>query len=110
LQRNVLVIKSADVETPFLPESELPHFARLNSYESMEEDRITETIKTSVQTSQPSTSQSASNNNQPEENIRQLMNLGYSRAESVDALTACGGDVSMAKIRLITKSLQVPGK
>jgi len=31
LQRNVLVFKSANIETKFLSESELPRFARLNN-------------------------------------------------------------------------------
>jgi hypothetical protein len=38
LQRNVLVFKSANIETKFLSESELPKFARLNN--NGEEDEI----------------------------------------------------------------------
>ena len=37
LSRNVLVIKSANIETKFLPESELPSFARLNHQDNSEE-------------------------------------------------------------------------
>jgi hypothetical protein len=103
------VIKSADVETRFLPESELPNFARLNSHEPMEEEQLSETIRTSAQTSQPTTSQSTMSHKHPDEKIRELMNLGYSQDDSVDALNACAGDVNMAKIRLISKSLQLPG-
>ncbi len=51
MQRNVLVIKSADIETNFLPESELPSFARLHSYDSAEEEMLEETIKASAHSS-----------------------------------------------------------
>ena len=37
LSRNVLVIKSANIETKFLPESELPTFARLNHQDTSDE-------------------------------------------------------------------------
>ena len=36
LQRSVLIFKSANIETKFLPESDLPMFARLNHGEEME--------------------------------------------------------------------------
>jgi len=37
LERNVLIIKSSRIETKFLPEAELPHFARLNTHDSVED-------------------------------------------------------------------------
>lgn len=98
LKRNVLVINSANVETRFLPESELPAHARLNSVDEQELNQ--ELASTSAQHTATSP--------QNEEKIQILCKLGYERNKVIDALNACNGNVDLAKMQLIAQSLMTP--
>ncbi|CAF0933577.1 unnamed protein product [Brachionus calyciflorus] len=94
LERNVLVIKSANVETRFLPESELPAHARLNFQDPSED------IKMEEAKSGPSS--------HSETVVTNLTKLGYSRADVIEALNSSNGDENLAKVKLLAKSLQPP--
>ena len=46
----------------------------------------------------------------PEASITNLMKLGATRSDVLDALKASNGDESQAQIKLLAKMLQSPGK
>ena len=131
----MLVFKSADIETKFLPESELPASARLNSNEESPSSPPQATSSTgklhfqmsythnsnysySIQyvfvqasTSTGSTvpaSSSSGSQTFSEKTIENLVKLGFSRADVIDALRTSDGDENSAKIKLIAKSLTFP--
>lgn len=95
MERNLLVIKSANIETKFLPESELPPSARLNFQDSAEDKKIVE---------------EKLHSSHPESSINNLVNLGYSRNEAIEALNSSNGNEDLAKVKLLAKSLQHPRK
>lgn len=95
MERNLLVIKSANIETKFLPESELPSSARLNFQDSAEDLKMVE--------ENPNSSHS-------ESVIDNLVKLGYSRNEAIEALNLSNGNEDLAKVKLLAKSLQNPRK
>jgi DNA damage-inducible protein 1 len=98
LKKNVLVINSANVETRFLSESELPAHARLNS---MDEQELNQELASTSPQQTPTTPQN-------EEKIQILCKLGYERSKVVDALNASNGNVDLAKMQLIAQSLIAP--
>ena len=98
LDRNVLVIKSANVETRFLSESELPSHARLNFQDPAEDIKMVEDTKAS----------SSSTTNHSESAIKNLTQLGFSRNDAIEALNSSGGNEDLAKVKLFAKSLQSP--
>lgn len=97
LDRNVLVIKSANVETRFLSESELPSHARLNFQDTAEDIKMAEEPKAS-----------SSNTSHSESAITNLTKLGFSRSDAIEALNSSNGNEDLAKIKLLAKSLQSP--
>jgi NACalpha-BTF3-like transcription factor len=95
-----LIFTSAGIETKFLPESELPGFAKPEVAEVADED---DEIKKALEESKKAVSF-------PEEIIRNLMKLGASREDVVAALTESNGDQNMAQVKLLAKLLQSPKK
>ena len=86
LRRNVLEIGSAGVVLPFLGESEIP---------SGVEDATPSTPSTpSTPVADDGLPRSAPHVN--EEKVSQLIGLGFTRAQAVEALRATGGDVDLA--------------
>ncbi|CDO94652.1 unnamed protein product [Kluyveromyces dobzhanskii CBS 2104] len=113
------VLKISDVETPFLPESEIPK----DSLPGIPTPAIDEVRKAALkrdQKSVQSTDTAGSNNfkqlqtqssgaagaagtsstqataSYPESHLQQLINLGFSRKEAIDALNKTGGNVDYA--------------
>jgi len=117
LQRSVLIFKSANIETKFLPESDLPMFARLN-HGGEEMDVGTDSKATPRQEKQAakrssSTSpsrQAGSDKSYPEAVINNLLKLGATRADVLEALNTSNGDENSAKIKLLARMLQSPKK
>lgn len=118
LQKNALIFSSANIETKFLPESELPGFARPGNdqepSQDQEMDDVSKAIEESKKTaSAPSTSKSSvegSSSDFPESVVSALLKLGASRPDVIDALKECNGDQNQAQIKLLAKLLKSPSK
>jgi len=134
LESNDLVIGAAT--TPFLSESELPEYARLNVESlgavAMDEDQqLAEALAQSAQDTAtaagPSTSRGASSSSQvssgtrpatqnsgtrpaaySEADVRRLVEMGFSRSQVIDELTRSNGNVDLAIGALFAKSFQMP--
>ncbi|KAH8236677.1 hypothetical protein KR026_008170 [Drosophila bipectinata] len=127
LQRNLLIIGTTGTTTPFLPESELPASARLtgNSEESMEQQAIEDAIEQSKREgggggaedgasgSGTTTAGSAitagggPNTIQPfdrftEQDVTDLMELGFQRGQVLTALRVCNGNKQLASSVLLS--------
>ncbi|KAH8286800.1 hypothetical protein KR018_011744 [Drosophila ironensis] len=128
LQRNLLIIGTTGTTTPFLPENELPASARLtgNSEESMEQEAIADAIEQSRREgggggagagaggTATTTAGSASimgggpNTIQPldrftEQDVSDLMELGYPRSDVITVLRLCGGNKQVASSVLLSR-------
>ncbi|KAH8420600.1 hypothetical protein KR009_011953 [Drosophila setifemur] len=125
LQRNLLIIGTTGTKTPFLPESELPVGARLtgNSEDSMEQQAISDAIEQSKReggggaggasgSGSGSTSAIAAgggpNTIQPldrftEQDVSDLMELGYPRSDVLTVLRLCGGNKQVASSVLLSR-------
>lgn len=114
LERNILVIKSAKIETKFLTENELPLSARPqyadDHSEEMPEVKVNPESKATPGTSSSKQSTASSSSQHSESVIESLVKLGFSRSDVIDALNTNGGDENRAKITLLAKSLQFPKK
>lgn len=119
LKNNVL--KISDVETPFLPESEIPKDSPLQAMTTPAADEVRNAaLKRQAQNSASKTSNAEGDQSTsklpkvsptvtnasgtpinpskefPEEHIKQLVDLGFSRKEAIDALEKTGGNVDYA--------------
>lgn len=135
LQKNVLRIGTTGTETPFLPENVLPECARLSGTASEDEAKaLEESMKLAEQKSIQEAlarsksgssdgagpSSSASSTGVPsssavpmdvtetlkEDDVREIINLGFSREQAVAELSKFNGDKKMASASLFAKSLQ----
>ncbi|XP_001354680.3 protein DDI1 homolog 2 [Drosophila pseudoobscura] len=116
LQRNLLIIGTTGTTTPFLPESELPVGARLtgNPEEQAEQQAIAEAMEQSRREGGASTSTSAlarfgANTIQPmdpftEQDVSDLMALGYPRGDVLIVLKQCGGNKQVARSLLLSRN------
>ncbi|KAH8245107.1 hypothetical protein KR032_004840 [Drosophila birchii] len=121
LQRNLLIIGTTGTTTPFLPESELPAGARLtgNSDDSFEQQAIADAIEQSKReggggSAGSSTSGSGPNTIQPldrftEQDVTDLMALGYPRSDVLTVLRMCGGNKQAASSVLLSRNAAASG-
>ncbi|XP_016999708.1 protein DDI1 homolog 2 isoform X2 [Drosophila takahashii] len=118
LQRNLLIIGTTGTTTPFLPESELPVSARLtgNSEESMEQEAIANAIEQSKRESGGGLSGAGGGPNtiQPldrftEQDVTDLMALGYPRSDVLTVLRLCGGNKQAASSVLLNRNAAASG-
>ncbi|XP_017056115.1 protein DDI1 homolog 2 [Drosophila ficusphila] len=114
LQRNLLIIGTTGTTTPFLPESELPVSARLtgNSEESMEQEAIANAIEQSKRES--GGAGGGPNTIQPldqftEQDVTDLMALGYPRSDVLTVLRLCGGNKQAASSVLLNRNAAASG-
>lgn len=111
LERHVLVIKSANIETKFLTENELPLSARPQYADELSEEMPEAKVTPGTSSSKGNTaSKSNSSSGHSESVINGLVKLGFSRGDVIDALNTSDGDENRAKITLLAKSLQFPKK
>lgn len=108
LERNCLVIKSANIETKFLPESELPYFARLNQSEQIDEPELKTIESTNGNNKATTSSTSKLPTNISESAVNNLCKLGFDRKDVIEALSSTNGDENGAKVILIAKSFKAP--
>jgi len=123
LKRNVLVIGSANAETPFLAEADLPACARLTatmdgqaaSSASAEDQMLKQAMEASkaeaAKRLKPDESSSSSLSVLPEdkfseEDVKSLMQYGFERQKVLQELRANNGDVKTATAALFAKSLK----
>ncbi|XP_067637895.1 protein DDI1 homolog 2 [Eurosta solidaginis] len=126
LQRNVLRIGTTGTETPFLPENELPDCARLtgNSEDELkllqqsaseaESRAIQQAIEQSKQDAASSSKRSqggatnnvSSNDSFTENDVSDLVRLGYNRDDVIAELRRHNGNKTQATTALIAKSLR----
>ncbi|XP_078695575.1 protein DDI1 homolog 2-like isoform X1 [Branchiostoma floridae x Branchiostoma belcheri] len=135
LKKNVLLIGSSGTETPFLSEADLPECARLHRQisdssltDQEREDRaLAEALAKSAEEAGPSgaaatspksvngqtpanSAASASGNAPkapfPEEDIAKLVQLGFPRRQAIEELGRTNGNVDMASMALLAKSLK----
>ncbi|KAH8388109.1 hypothetical protein KR093_011803 [Drosophila rubida] len=134
LQRNLLIIGTTGTSTPFLPESELPPCARLTGNpEDNEQQAIAEAIEQSKRESGGVASTSASstattsasatatgfnasniNSIQPldrftEQDVSDLMALGYPRSDVLMVLRLCNGNKAIASSMLVSRNAAAGG-
>ncbi|KAH8368107.1 hypothetical protein KR084_007015 [Drosophila pseudotakahashii] len=121
LQRNLLIIGTTGTTTPFLPESELPVSARLtgNSEESMEQEAIANAIEQSKREGGGgggvlSVAGGGPNTIQPldrftEQDVTDLMALGYPRSDVLTVLRLCGGNKQAASSVLLNRNAAASG-
>ncbi|XP_068155669.1 protein DDI1 homolog 2 isoform X2 [Drosophila tropicalis] len=127
LQRNLLIIGTTGTTTPFLPESELPASARLtgNSEEQAEQKAIDDAIEQSKRDGSsggssssggPSTSANATVNaiqvtdRFTEQDVTDLMALGYPRNEVLTVLRLCDGNKLVASSLLVSRHEAAGGR
>ncbi|XP_023032637.1 protein DDI1 homolog 2 isoform X2 [Drosophila willistoni] len=128
LQRNLLIIGTTGTTTPFLPESELPASARLtgNSEEQAEQKAIDDAIEqskrdgssggSSSSSGGPSTSANATVNaiqvtdRFTEQDVTDLMALGYPRNEVLTVLRLCDGNKLVASSLLVSRHEAAGGR
>ena len=123
LKKNVLVIGTTGNETPFLPESELPKYARLNNDTSeSEREQLEAKLKAAEaykngNNSQPSTSSQrpatavpsgSSNSSVSDKSVEEIVKRGFSRAEATEALSKYNGDTKKALANLLVSKLGRP--
>ncbi|CAF1335448.1 unnamed protein product, partial [Didymodactylos carnosus] len=126
LHRDTLRIGSANIETKFLSENELPENAKLTESIPMSnmiehEDRnFAQALARSAadvgdvkSSSQPATTSAATNLEQPsseysEQSITQIIKQGFTREQAINELKLFQGDVNKALTSLMTKSLLIP--
>ncbi|CAH1239552.1 DDI2 [Branchiostoma lanceolatum] len=135
LRKNVLLIGSCDTETPFLSEADLPECARLNRQisdssltDQEREDRaLAEALAKSAEEAGPSGAAASSSNSVngttsaatppaasgtapkapfPEEDIAKLVQLGFPRRQAIEELGRTNGNVDMATMALLARSLK----
>ncbi|KRK06451.1 protein DDI1 homolog 2 [Drosophila yakuba] len=113
LQRNLLIIGTTGTTTPFLPESELPVSARLtgHSEESMEQEAIANAIEQSKRESGGGGSGAGGGPNTinpqdrfTEQDVTDLMALGYPRSDVLTVLRLCGGNKQAASSVLLHRN------
>ncbi|XP_015016663.2 protein DDI1 homolog 2 [Drosophila mojavensis] len=132
LQRNLLIIGTTGTSTPFLPESELPACARLTGHgEESEQQAIAKAIEQSKRegggasaiASTATTSASGSgatfdisniNSIQPldsftEQDVSELMQLGYPRGDVLTVLRLCNGNKAVASSMLLSRNAAAGG-
>lgn len=121
LQRNLLIIGTTGTTTPFLPESELPVGARLtgNSEDSMEQQAIADAIEQSKREGGGGVSGSAGSGGGPntiqpldrftEQDVTDLMALGYPRSDVLTVLRMCGGNKQAASSVLLNRNAAASG-
>lgn len=138
MQRNLLIIGTTGTSTPFLPESELPACARLTGHaEESEQQAIAKAIEQSKRegggasaipsTATTSASASASgsgsgatfdisniNSIQPldsftEQDVSELMQLGYPRGDVLTVLRLCNGNKAVASSMLLSRNAAAGG-
>ncbi|XP_022217075.2 protein DDI1 homolog 2 [Drosophila obscura] len=115
LQRNLLIIGTTGTTTPFLPESELPVGARLtgNPDEQTEQQAIAEAMEQSrkegASTSASASAGQGANTIQPmdrftEQDVSDLMALGFPRRDVLIVLRQCGGNKQVASSLLLSRN------
>ncbi|XP_034671617.1 protein DDI1 homolog 2 [Drosophila subobscura] len=115
LQRNLLIIGTTGTTTPFLPESELPVGARLtgNPEEQAEQQAIADAMEQSrrdgASTSSSAAAGHGANTIQPmdrftEQDVSDLMALGYPRGDVLIVLRQCGGNKQVASSLLLSRN------
>ncbi|XP_064538354.1 protein DDI1 homolog 2 [Drosophila montana] len=127
LQRNLLIIGTTGTSTPFLPESELPPCARLTGNpEDNEQQAIAQAIEQSkregggASTSSATAAAAASfdisniNSVQPldrftEQDVNDLMQLGYPRGDVLTVLRLCNGNKAVASSMLLGRNAAAGG-
>ncbi|XP_017115065.1 protein DDI1 homolog 2 [Drosophila elegans] len=116
LQRNLLIIGTTGTATPFLPESELPVSARLtgNSEEAMEQEAIANAIEQSKREGGGGGAGGGPNTIQPldqftEQDVTDLMALGYPRSDVLTVLRLCGGNKQAASSVLLNRNAAASG-
>lgn len=108
LEKNVLQIENV-VQTAFLPESELPDFARLSSptspgrlcVASPQSPFAPQSATPSRQPTSPDTASSP----YPPGDIQKIVKQGFTREQAIEELKLFNGDVKKALVSLMTKSL-----
>ncbi|KAH9414410.1 cyanamide hydratase [Dermatophagoides pteronyssinus] len=125
LKANVLRIGTTGTETPFLSESEIPKFARLNVNEDIAQDDVQKAIQESLKESSPmsgvsaqtpstsghqsrSGSNSSTGSRHSEADIQELVSMGFKREQVIIELDAFNGDKNQAIAALFAKSIIVP--
>lgn len=91
LAQNRLVFSSSGVETPFLPESELPTYARLSNQPDFP--------------ASPGGATAVPEDPLMEEKVQKITSNGFSREAAIAELRAAGGDLDKALATLLAKSL-----
>lgn len=129
LQRNLLIIGTTGTSTPFLPESELPPCARLTGNpEENEQQAIAQAIEQSKREhggASTSTSSSTSTAQAPynlgnintiqsvdrftEQDVSDLMALGYPRSDVLTVLRLCNGNKAIASSVLLNRNEEAAG-
>lgn len=129
LQRNLLIIGTTGTSTPFLPESELPPCARLTGNpEENEQQAISQAIEQSKREhggASTSTSTSTSTAQSPynlsnintiqsmdrftEQDVSDLMALGYPRSDVLTVLRLCNGNKAIASSVLLNRNEEAAG-
>ncbi|KAH7646799.1 cyanamide hydratase [Dermatophagoides farinae] len=128
LKSNVLRIGTTGTETPFLSESEIPKFARLNMNEDLAQDDVQKAIQESLKESSPMTNSSGGSAQTPstsghqsrsgsnsstgsrhsEADIQELVSMGFKREQVIIELDTFNGDKNQAIAALFAKSIIVP--
>lgn len=110
LKRNVLLIGTTGTETSFLNENELPEFAKHKAVSPVprEDQDLDEAIRRSITDSEPTTSAGASEPKFLDKDVKELMNLGFTRIQVIEELKKFNGDKNQAMAALFAKSLSVP--
>lgn len=131
LQRNLLIIGTTGTSTPFLPESELPPCARLTGNpEENEQQAIAQAIEQSKRehggaSTSTSSSSSTSTAQAPynlgnintiqsvdrftEQDVSDLMALGYPRSDVLTVLRLCNGNKAIASSVLLNRNEEAAG-
>lgn len=125
LQRNLLIIGTTGTSTPFLPESELPPCARLTGNpEENEQQAIAQAIEQSKRehggaSSSTSTAQAPYNlgnintiqsvDRFTEQDVSDLMALGYPRSDVLTVLRLCNGNKAIASSVLLNRNEEAAG-
>lgn len=130
LQRNLLIIGTTGTSTPFLPESELPPCARLTGNpEENEQQAIAQAIEQSKRehggASTSSSSSTTSSGQTPynlgnintiqsvdrftEQDVSDLMALGYPRSDVLTVLRLCNGNKAIASSVLLNRNEEAAG-
>ncbi|ALC49659.1 rngo [Drosophila busckii] len=115
LQRNLLIIGTTGTSTPFLPESELPPCARLTGNpEDAEEQAITQAIEQSRREGGAASGSGSGNVITPrdpftEQDVSDLMAMGYTRIDVLTALRLSEGNKDVASTVLLSRNTAAGG-